>query len=207
MTGEKVTVFITDADGVPGITDPVAGQSWLSQVKIVFSHKLYTDDVSEAALIAKYGKYITLNSATVAALYEQNNPGTGVPHAVTLELVDDGKALLVKCDVTMANSGALVSTSDQLILLDKDFPITSKKTLEEEWAFEYTVESGDWVRLTDDKPDDGKTDDGKTDDGKTDDGKTDDTPKTGVAGVSAAVLVLTAICGVTVMVTRRKNNA
>ena len=35
----------------------------------------------------------------------------------------------------------------------------------------------------------------------------DDTPKTGVAGVSAAVLVLTAICGVTVMVTRRKNNA
>ena len=208
LTGEKVTVFITNADGVPGITDPVAGQSWLSQVKIVFSHKLYTDDVSEAALIAKYGKYITLNSATVAALYEQNNPGTGVPHAVTLELVDGGKALLVKCDVTMANSGALVSTSDQLILLDKDFPITSKKTLEEEWAFEYTVESGDWVRLTDDKPDDGKKDDdGKQDDGKTDDGKTDDTPKTGVAGVSAAVLVLTAICGVTVMVTRRKNNA
>ncbi len=208
MTGEKVTVFITNADGVPGITDPVAGQSWLSQVKIVFSHKLYTDDVSEAALIAKYGKHITLNSATVAALYEQNNPGTGVPHAVTLELVDGGKALLVKCDVTMANSGALVSTSDQLILLDKDFPITSKKTLEEEWAFEYTVESGDWVRLTDDQPDDGKKDDdGKQDDGKTDDGKTDDTPKTGVAGVSAAVLVLTAICGVTVMVTRRKNNA
>ena len=208
LTGEKVTVFITDADGVPGITDPVAGQSWLSQVKIVFSHKLYTDDVSEAALIAKYGKYITLNSTTVAALYEQNNPGTGVPHAVTLELVDGGKALLVKCDVTMANSGALVSTSDQLILLDKDFPITSKKTLEEEWAFEYTVESGDWVRLTDDKPDDGKKDDdGKQDDGKTDDGKTDDTPKTGVVGVSAAVLVLTAICGVTVMVTRRKNNA
>ena len=208
LTGEKVTVFITNADGVPGITDPVAGKSWLSQVKIVFSHKLYTDDVSEAALIAKYGKHITLNSATVAALYEQNNPGTGVPHAVTLELVDGGKALLVKCDVTMANSGALVSTSDQLILLDKDFPITSKKTLEEEWAFEYTVESGDWVRLTDDQPDDGKKDDdGKQDDGKTDDGKTDDTPKTGVAGVSAAVLVLTAICGVTVMVTRRKNNA
>ena len=203
LTGEKVTVFITNADGVPGITDPVAGKSWLSQVKIVFSHKLYTDDVSEAALIAKYGKHITLNSATVAALYEQNNPGTGVPHAVTLELVDGGKALLVKCDVTMANSGALVSTSDQLILLDKDFPITSKKTLEEEWAFEYTVESGDWVRLTDDQPDDGK----KDDDGKQDDGKTDDTPKTGVAGVSAAVLVLTAICGVTVMVTRRKNNA
>lgn len=157
LDGVKVLVNMTNGEGGPGISDAVSGQTWQSITKIVFDQPLTAEDTSEEAVVKKFGPYIILNSKTVDELYKNNNPQTGVPHAVTMTLSADRKTLTVYCDVSM--SGALTPSQDQFVLLFKDFPITSKKTLERDVAFEYSPETGDWTLLDPYTEDDPGTDD------------------------------------------------
>ncbi len=211
LDGVKVLVNMTNGEGGPGITDAVSGQSWQSVAKIVFDQPLTAEDTSEEAIVKKFGPYIILNSKTVDELYKTNNPQTGVPHAVTMTLSADRKTLTVYCDVSMP--GVLTPAQDQFVLISKDFPITSKKTLEREVAFEYSVAAGDWTLIDPytDEPSDPGTSDPDVSDPDTDesdiDAPTEDEPtETGVPFVSVGV-VLAVLAASAAVLTSKKRKA
>lgn len=213
LDGVKVLVNMTNGEGGPGISDAVSGQTWQSITKIVFDQPLTAEDTSEEAVVKKFGPYIILNSKTVDELYKSNNPQTGVPHAVTMTLSADRKTLTVYCDVSM--TGALTSSQDQFVLLSKDFPITSKKTLEREVAFEYSPEIGDWALIDPYTEDDlGTGDPGNKDPGNNDpdNNEPNDTPNqdepadTGVPFVGTGI-VLAVLAAGTAVLTYKKRKA
>ena len=212
LDGVKVTVNMTDADGGPGITDAKSGESWTSVARIVFSAPLTVEDISPDALMAQFGKYVTINTGTADKAYQLNNAGgTGVQHAISFGISADRTALIVYSDVTMANAGALLVDRDNFVIVSKDFPITSKKTLERDVAFEYAKDTGAWTVIDPYTGDDTSSDSSSSDPASTPeesggDSSTDEIPVTGVAAPVAAVAVLTAACGAIVLTARRKRS-
>lgn len=212
LDGVKVTVNMTDADGGPGITDAKSGESWTSVARIVFSAPLTVEDISPDALMAQFGKYVTINTGTADKAYQLNNAGgTGVQHAISFGISADRTALIVYSDVTMANAGALLVDRDNFVIVSKDFPITSKKTLERDVAFEYAKDTGAWTVIDPYTGDDTSSDSSSSDPASTPeesggDSSTDEIPVTGVAAPVAAVAVLAAACGAIVLTARRKRS-
>ena len=213
LTGVSVSVTMTDANGGSGITDAISGQSWTSVTRFVFNVPLTVADTSTDALMAKFGKYVFINYQTADKFYNTNNPQTGVPHAISFQLSADRKILTVYSDVSMP--GVLIVSSDHFIILSKDFPITSTKTLGRDVAFEYSKTSGSWT-ATDPYTDEGDDESSTTasdvsneesSNVESNDTGSDENPVTGYAGrMVGAAGILAVLGGVSLMALRKKNH-
>ena len=183
-TGVKIGVSMTDADGGPGMTE----REGKSISCLVFSERLFVEDTSAAALMARFGPHILINGKQADSL-----------SGVVLSLNEEQKILTITCDgKTVIDSG-----KTNRIVLSKALPITSQKTLERDVAFEYTTDAGAWA-VTDPYTGQSGTDASSTPSDTSSDGGQEN-PGTGATAPIAAIVVLAAAGGAAIVSARRKH--